>query len=397
VKDASGAVVIEAPVDLTAPGYRTLLLGMKQGATYTATVVGAVGAQNVVSNTVTVEAGYLSNSLPQIQVQENAPGASFGGYTINCNGVGGAAPGQDTTSSWAFVFDKDGEYVWAYDLAGTPAEGCSRARMSHDGRHLWVGTFSNTTSANQKGALMRVSMDGLEVKAFSSDPTAGSNVMVEGIQRRHHDFTIIPNGHVLYQERNGDQDSFPDTIKELDPEAGTSTVLYNEETDFSALSGFHTNYVRYIPSLNAFSFSMRHSNTIVLMSYPDAQMMGIFSGEMDQFGMDWTAQHGHQFIDGKLLVFNNTNGGPANVLSFGVDLEGRSSTANPVYTGGPTSIAFGDVQRLPNGNVWITYSNAGVFHEVDASNQLVKTVTTSALGYSEHRKTLYGAPPHFED
>jgi hypothetical protein len=391
-----GRVEYRAPVDLAEPNYRTLLLGMKQGETYVLRVVASEGGVNYVSEDISLEAGFISNNLPAVSVNEVVPGASFGGLTISCNGVGGAAPGQDTAESWAFIFDKDGDYVWGYKLAGTPAEGCSRARMSHDGKHLWAGTFSNTTSQNTTGALLRVSMDGNEITTYTTNATGDGNFQVENIDRRHHDFTILPNGNVLYQERKGDEDSFPDVIKELDPATGTSTLIYDEETDLGSLSGFHTNYVTYIPEMNAFSISLRHSNTIALLSYPDANLLGVFSGELDEFGVDWQAQHGHQFVDGTLLVFNNTNGGPANYLSFAYDLAEKTSGEVQSYQGGPVSIAFGDVQRLPNDNTLLTYSNVGTFYEVDASNTLVKTIETDSLGYAEHRATLYGPPPHLQ-
>lgn len=391
-----GMVEYTAPVDLAEDNYRTLLLGMKQGETYVLRVVASGGGVNYVSQDVTLEAGFISNSLPTISVTDVVEGASFGGLTVSCNGVGGAAPGEDTAASWAFIFDRDGDYVWGYDLAGTPAQGCSRARMSEDGKYLWAGTFSNTTSENTNGALMRVSMDGLDVTTYTTDPTGDGNFQVENINRRHHDFTILPSGNVLFYERKGDGDNFADQVMELDPATGNATLVYDEETDLADLQRFHTNYITYIPDMNAFSISMRHSNTIALLSYPDAQLLGVFSGVLDQFGVSWEAQHGHQFVDGKLLVFNNTNSGPANILSFSYDLDSKTSGEIETYTGGPQSIAFGDVQRLPNGNTFITYSNVGVFHEVDASNQLVKTFETDPLGYAEHRATLYGPPPHLE-
>jgi len=393
----AGAVEFTAPVDLTAPSYRTLLLGMKQGETYTIRVVAEGGGQTYASTPVELEAGYISNSLPSIELNESIPGASYGGLTVSCNGVGGALPGEDSPESWAFVFDADGDYVWGYDLGPTPVAGCSRARMSHDGKHMWVGTFSNATGGTPSGALMRVSMDGLERTDYTTQPSGGTNLNVPNIDLRHHDFTVLPSGNILYQERKGPEDSNPDRIMELDPATGTPTLIYDEETDFASLGEWHTNYVSYIPDLNAFSFSMRHNNTIVLASYPSAQILGIFNGDMDEFELDWTAQHGHQFIDGSLLVFNNTNGGPANMLEFTYDLTG-DKTAGPVdtYTGGPVSIAFGDVQRLPNGNTFITYSNSGTIHELDPSGALVRTFETESLGYAEHRPDLYGPPPHLE-
>jgi hypothetical protein len=392
-----GVVEFTAPVDLTVPDYRTLLLGMKQGETYSMRIIAQGGGQTYASQPSDIEAGYISNSLPNVALEEPVPGASYGGLTVSCNGVGGAVPGQETNESWAFVFDEEGDYVWGYDLRDTPVAGCSRARMSEDGQYMWVGTFSNATGGTPSGALMRISMDGLERTDYTKEATAGSNIQVENIDLRHHDFTVLPSGHILYQERKGPEDSNPDRIMELDPETGATTLIYDEDTDFSSLGEYHTNYVTFIPSLNAFSFSMRHSNTIVLASYPSAEILGVFNGDLDEFELDWTAQHGHQFVDGSLLVFNNTNGGPANVLEFTYDLSGEK-TSGPVetYTGGPVSIAFGDVQRLPNGNTFITYSNAGTIHELDESGTLVKTFETESLGYAEHRLDLYGPPPHLE-
>ena len=42
----------------------------------------------------------------------------------------------------------------------------------------------------------------------------------------------------------------------------------------------------------------------------------------------------------------------------------------------------------------MTYSTAGAFHEISQTGTLLRTVTTTtAVGYSEHRATLYGPPP----
>jgi hypothetical protein len=392
-----GMVEYTAPVDLSEPDHRTLLLGMKQGQTYTVRVVASGAGTNYVSADVSFEAGFLSNNLPAVTMTEEIPGASYGGFTVSCNGVGGAAPGQDTAASWAFIFDKDGDYVWAYDLADTPARGCSRARMSHDGKHLWAGTFSNTTSQNTTGALIRVTMDGSEITTYTAEPTGGDNIQVENINFRHHDFNILPGGNILYGQRKDGNDASPDEIRELDIETGASTLLFDEAT-LTGITRYHTNYVTYLPALQAFSFSLRHSNTIVLATYPEGDVLGIVNGDEDEFGVNpqWTAQHGHQFLDDALLVFNNTSGGPANVLEMPIDLQAKTAGEIATYTGGPTSIAFGDVERLPNGNTFITYSNAGQFHEIDLSGQLIKTFTTDPLGYAEHRIDLYGPPAHLE-
>jgi len=57
---------------------------------------------------------------------------------------------------------------------------------------------------------------------------------------------------------------------------------------------------------------------------------------------------------------------------------------------------MGDVQRLPGGNTLITYSNAGEVREVDASGNVVLSISRSGgpnFGYTMWRPSLYGAPP----
>ncbi len=314
----------EAPVDLTEPNYRTLLLGMKPDTTYTFRVVAEGEGQTYVSKDQTITTGFLPNALPPLDVTDSNASALYGGFTVSCNGVGNAGPGQTTSNGYAFIFDKDGEYVWAYELSETPVAECSRARMSHDGKHMWAGSFANTTS-NDKGALRRISMDGLEHTDYTENPTTETNIQVANIARRHHDFSVLGNGNILYQERKSlNDDQTPDTIRELNIETGESTLIYDTETDFGYV-GSHANYVTYIPSLNAVSTSLRHLNTIVLVSYPAGDVLGIFSGENDQFGVTWQVQHGHHFSGDNLVVFNNTNGGNANVLEFPFDLMNKTA------------------------------------------------------------------------
>ena len=50
---------------------------------------------------------------------------------------------------------------------------------------------------------------------------------------------------------------------------------------------------------------------------------------------------------------------------------------------------------MPNGNTLVTYSNAGVLHEVNAAGDLVQATTTTPVGYTTRRHTLYGPPPPY--
>jgi hypothetical protein len=57
---------------------------------------------------------------------------------------------------------------------------------------------------------------------------------------------------------------------------------------------------------------------------------------------------------------------------------------------------MGDLQRLPNGNTVIGYSNKGVLQEVNADGIMLQEWTWprgASLGYIEKRATLYSPPP----
>lgn len=392
----------EAPVDdLAGATHQALLLGMKPGTTYAARIVAESGGSVISSPVFPVETGFLPNGLFGVVTTNPAAGTLAGGFTITCNGFGNAVASSSDT--YATILDADGDFVWAYPLGDTPVSTCSSARMSFDGRHMWIGNFSNVTD---DGALLRVTMDGAESESYS-------------LPGRHHHFAILPNGHVLYPAQKngggcgvdggsscnggpgtGNQEG-ADLIMDLDPETGQSTQLYDEDQDFAAEIaeyGAHTNYVSYVPHLSAVSFSMRHMSAIGLLSYPEGELLAVFNGpdSIAGFGVDWEVQHGHQFTEERLLVFNNTTSGNANILGVSFDLEAETGTVDTLIAAGGTSLAFGDVQQLEGGNLMVTYSTSGVIEEVDPSGAVLQRMTaTEALGYAVRRKTLYGAPPPF--
>jgi hypothetical protein len=73
---------------------------------------------------------------------------------------------------------------------------------------------------------------------------------------------------------------------------------------------------------------------------------------------------------------------------------GPSTTRARSTATGATSNVLGDVQRLPNGNLLVTFSTSGQIHEIDRAGKLVMKLTASSYGYSEFRESLYGPPPY---
>jgi hypothetical protein len=383
----------QAPVDLTQTNYRTLLLGMKQSTTYYVQVAAQSGGKTVSSAVSSIKSGFLPNGIPVFAVNDTMASALYagGGFTVNCTGLaGGPGIGGTAGKSWGLIFDKDGDVVWSYDFTSTGANGCSRARMSYDGAYMWAGNFAWTdTGASTNGALTRIPMDGSGTAQDFSLPG------------RSHDFAILPNGDPMYFTADSGLTG-PDTIKELNPSTGNSTVIYDESTDYSSLlasMGAHTNQLNYVPSLNAISFSMLFPNTVGLISYPAATVLDTFGGTQSTFpNMTWSWQHGHEVLSDHIWVFNNQGtDGSADVLGFHFDASSNTTTQILDYKAGIACLEFGDVKELPNGNLYLTYSIGGDFREITQSGTLLREVTTSnVVGYSEHRATLYAPPPPFD-
>jgi hypothetical protein len=385
-----GTKELVAPVDLerdaidgNAVAFRTPLLGMKQRSKYTVYVELETKAGLQRSKEATVTAGFLPAQTPRVQVEDFDASKLYGGFTVACSGPGGG-------ESWSFIWDADGDIVWAFPLAETELEACTRARLSYDGRFLWVGDLNLIGTG---GALAKIDLTG-------EQPAVSYSLL-----GRHHDFAILPNGNILYFREEESEETVAgatrDVLYEFDPETEQSTSIYDEITDFAAVIGdtpAHTNYIAYVPHLNAISFSMLTSNTIGLVSYPEGDLLATFGGTASDFDMNWTKQHGHQVLEDELLVFSN-EGTKLNsvVLQYQIDLEASSSKLASEYVSDDQTPTFGDVKRLGNDNLLITYSNVGAIQEVSSDGQLLRRTKTVGIGYVEHRSSLYGPPPPFAD
>ena len=98
----------------------------------------------------------------------------------------------------------------------------------------------------------------------------------------------------------------------------------------------------------------------------------------------------------RILFFNNGSQGAESIArEVTLDLTAMTAATTWMYDGNRASQTLGDVQRLWNGNTFITYSNTGVMHEVNASGTLLQSITFSSgggVGYMSKRQSLYGAP-----
>lgn len=112
----------------------------------------------------------------------------------------------------------------------------------------------------------------------------------------------------------------------------------------------------------------------------------------------WTRNHGHHLTpDGRFLFFNNNVVGgeePAAVWEVSLDEVAGTATKTWEYHFADPIIAFGDAERLPNGNALLTYP-PGPIVEVDRSGAIVQSLTntTHGFGFADFRTSLYGPPP----
>lgn len=386
-----------APVDLDEPNLRTLLLGMKPDSTYHYRFVLDDGQSSCASGDHTITTGSRPTRLPSLTVDTSDASAVSGDFIVT------------TTGGYAVILDGDGDYVWWYSFSGGDTLGVtdlSRAHISADGKTMWG---ANLNVAGGRGRLFSIGMDG-----------QGTMETIE--VDRHHDFCVLPDNSIAYIEFETDGTGKCDRIVERS-ESGETRVVYTIRDDFSALSttstGFggsegewcHSNAIHYVPAEDAYYLSVLNQNMLIKVNRTLGRLIWALDGDGNTVsgvtyltGVSWNRQHGHHtFADGRLLLFNNGEGGfgggegSSMALSFSLDEGAKTAVQEWSYEGGASSATLGDVQMMSNGNILVTYSNNGLMHEVSPNDQwtLIRKLTAGGFGYSDARRSLYGAPDRY--
>jgi hypothetical protein len=356
-----------APVDLTEPNYRTLLLGMKYGREYHYRIVAKTATETCTSGDYTIETALLPNGLPTPVVTTPQPTKTQGGFAITARwGMGTKGP--------SFILDQDSDFVWVLDAK----DDVIRTRMSFDGKYMWI---RNTAQVDGTGVVRRVRMDGTDEKEFSLPKTT-------------HDLAVIPDGHLGLI---GHATDGCDEILDFNPEDGSLVSLFNAQ-DAHGGSMCHVNYLAYFEGDKSFVFSDFQTSTLVKITRT-GELVWVLNGMGSTIsGTDWAHQHGvHVLSPDRLLVFSNgDNSQESLALEFKLDLTAMTAMETWRYEGHFETGFGGDIQRLPNGNTLVTYSSSGVIHEVDPQQMLVQEHQWgigNTVSYTEKRPTLYGGPP----
>jgi hypothetical protein len=386
-----------APVNLTASAYRTLLLGMKPSKAYHYRISVMSSSGTCVGGDNTIMTGALPNGLPAQTVTTNNASALAGGFLVTGQyAMSGAAP--------AFIFDKDGAYVWAYTVSGSDACG---ATMSYDGQYMFI---NNANVPDTAAHMHKVSMDGLTDVDLST-PFAHLS----------HQVTPLPDGSVAFYAAGSNG---CDDIK-IFPANGTASTtamtITNAKTAHGGTGACHVNNIQYSSSDDTLIFSDLDNNVLTKVTKTGTAVWvlnGGVNGVTSTFNSGaivWKGgEHGFHILPGDgsdLLIFNNNSKNPAGGGNWGsaagdgsgsqaievkLNVSAKTASQTWMYKANPGIVndVLGDVQRLPNGNTMINFATKGTVQEIDSSGAVLQQIkTTTNFGYIQKRPTLYGAPP----
>lgn len=365
---------LAAPVDLSEPNLRTLLLGMKPSKTYNYRIIATVDGETCSSDNRTVTTGAVTTALAQPEITITAPEKHYGGYMYSTKwGTGNDGP--------AWIMDQDNEYVWWY--ADPMIGDVFRTRMSMDGKYMWM---RNTGQTAGSGALLRITMDGLQEERWDDEVALST-----------HDFAVMTDGRLGLILWESDASTRCAEIAIFDPADGSLTPIFNAR-DAHGSDSCHVNNIHYYAEDDTFTFSDYESDCYVKITSA-GELVWVLNGPASDFtGTSWSRQHGIHFLSqDHMMVFSNGEfGGATEVYELRLDLTAMTVETLWSYDDGPSTPFGGDVQRLPNGNTLIAYSSTGEIHEVDANAQLVQKLVWpegNPVGYTTVQDSMYTESP----
>lgn len=351
-----------APVDLDEEGYRTLLLGMKPGKDYHFRITATVDGQVLMSEDQPLTTGPApaAGTLAPLTFTVASDEKREKGFIVT-------SYWQGAQSGMVFILDQDGDIVWWH--ASGVSGGVAKAAISDDGKDMWM-----ISASNQGQPVRRVSMDTLDAETYSN--AVGS-----------HDIQPVEGDVMVFIEYG---ETGCDSAFEINKAGETKEVLELEE--FTPKGSCHANAIAY--NKEKATYAMSSLDTDVFMfpraggTVQNTSLLTTKAGAISTWG---GVQHGVQLLNtDHLLIFANREGGnmgPSVAIEYSLD-DGSEVFR---YEGGQYTANLGDVQRLPGGNTLVTYSNAGILHEVTPAKEKVLEITGAKnLGYAVWRASLYG-------
>ncbi len=385
---------MEAPASSGEDGsFSTLLLGTKSSREYHFRVAGLLDGVPVSSEDEVLTTGPGPSDLPELSVPVADPTRAAGGYFVLSLLSFPAA---------AVIVDADGDYVWWHTMEVAELS-LARTVPSRDLQRMLYMSLLEAGDEDYEHHLFRMPLDG--------DGEASM-----AIAQAHHDFVELPDGTVTViahdQRVVGEELVVGDRLVEYRPDGSEVEVWsiwdhleYEEPVNQDVgTSWSHSNALDYSAADDSYTLGVRNFDMLLTIDRATGEVIETLGGDDSDYilvGADarWFDK-AHQFDrDGdEILVFSNGHDVEtgSQVLGYHLDPEAGEATmlweyraAFPLYC-----YTYGDVNRLPSGNVLVTWSTAGQMEEVSGSGEVLwqlKANLGAGFGYTTWMESLY--PP----
>jgi hypothetical protein len=307
---AGAPPTMTAPVDLSEPMHRTVLVGMKGQKPYTFRVVATDGTMTCASADVSFTTGAVPANAPKIQATRAVPGQGAKGFIVTSYGRAKAGVPDPMD---AFIFDTDGDIVWWSPVSlDTDGDGVSRAHLTWDAKAIWI------LASRTGGQLVRVSIDGATITDYGTFLTTA-----------HHDFAPLPDGSIAALVEYGDLFS----VVEMKPDGTITPVVADVATLYQDRA--YTNALHYYASDDSYTLS-DNVQSLFIKFRRDGTLVWQLGGSnplgksFTLVGLSqWSRNHGHHLTpDGRFLFFNNNVvGGAEPAAVWEVSLDEVAGTA----------------------------------------------------------------------
>lgn len=357
----------EAGLGLSRP-----VVGLWADTEYTARVVSEDGGE---SNDVAFTTGSIPSSVPGYSVA-GEPG--WEGYLLT---------GLVSDPTAVVILDETGRVVWYH--VGKKGLRALRVRLAPDGSGIRYAGIE-AVAVPEKSELVTVDWAGTTQKSlplphFTHDFVDDGDDAV-GI------FTDVRPG------RSG-SDVYGDSLWHIDGESGATAPIWScwdtwevpEDSEMTKGSWTHANTVD-VREEGGWWLSFRNDSRIVEV-LEDGSVGRHLGGEESSWTFTDRAdqpkfQHGFQFVDGGVVIFDDRNPGTgedSRVLELALDDTAMTAQAVGEWHHDPPIevYALGDVDRAEDGSTLATFSSAGVISDVSPEGELRWELQTSlAAGVS---------------
>lgn len=381
--------LVRAPASQDESGaFDALLLGMKPGSTHFVRpwFETTEGTSHCAEEELTT--GFVPPDLPEIEL------------TVGQGRSGFFVMSLLSSPSAAVILDGDGDYVWWHRDA-TEMFPVPRATLSRDRSDvLYLGRVPDPDYV-YLNHIFRVALDGTSIETLP-------------VPDVHHDFLELPDGTIaalMHDETVVDGESIlGDRLVEFDAEGNYEeiwsiwdAVEYEANTSLEpGTSWSHSNAIEYVEEEDLYYVSSRNIDTIFAFERASGETIHRIGGGYGDYDLvpetgEWFARQHQLTVSGdELLVFSNGLDVQDGSRALGYRLDAAAGTLentwryaaeDPLYC-----YTYGDVNRLPSGNILVTWSTAGQMEEVDLDGEIqwqIKGAFGAGFGYTTFVESLY--------